>query len=239
MYILLYINNYLYTNYLYTNYLYTNYLYTNYLYTNYLYKKNNNIYNKNLIIYKNAVTLAIKQSNLNYTQYYYSYKRQIKYSILSNEFYFIRFINIISKPYKINKIIYFLNKYYKFMLIHFNTQFNNFKFYFLFINIIINNLLPINALTVHKINKKKKKNARLKNKYENKISYLVPNKRLNFVYKWLKIDIISSNNYSIQNRIYNIFNKLYFNNINYLLIFKLKNKLHTLLLINFLKKKNK
>ena len=48
-----------------------------------------------------------------------------------------------------------------------------------------------------------------------------------------------SDKYSIKNRIYYVLNCLYFNSISSLLIFMLKKKIHNLMLINFLKKKNK
>ena len=167
------------------------------------------------------------------------YKRQLKYNIIKNKFLFNSFMSVVTKHGKKHKIVNIFTCYYKFILMYFNSKFNMHFFYMLFINNIFYNLLPMNALKLNKINKKKKKNARLKSKYENSISYLIPNKRLNFVYKWLKIDVIIASQYSIKSRIYNILNHLYFNNTSSLLIFILKKKLHNLMLINFLKKKNK
>ena len=111
------------------------------------------------------------------------YKRQLKYNIIHNKILFNSFISILTKYGKLNKIINILNLYYKYILINFKVKFNNYIFYAIFINKILYNLLPINAVKFKKKNKKKKKNARLKSKYESTVSYLLPNKRLNFVYK--------------------------------------------------------
>ena len=55
-------------------------------------------------------------------------------------------------------------------------------FYISFINNLYN-LMSINQISLTRINKKKKKNAKLKYKYESQIKYLKPHNRLNFIYK--------------------------------------------------------
>ena len=175
--------------------------------------------------------------NKNYNTYFYKYNRQLKYNQINTYSVFQSFINIITKSGNtlvLNKII---NLYYKFILINYKNKFNIINFYQVFIDTICDYLIPINSFILKKINKKKKKNARLKSKYERSISYLVPNKRLNFVYKWLNIELITLDYNKLKYRIYVLFSKLMFGNIKDLLIWNLKKKLHKILLINFLKKK--
>ena len=98
--------------------------------------------------------------------------------------------------------------------------------------------MSINQISLTRINKKKKKNAKLKYKYESQIKYLKPHNRLNFIYKWLKFDIICSTQSTIQKRIYSILFYIINNNLTNLSIYNIKKKLHTTLFIKFFKKKN-
>ena len=109
--------------------------------------------------------------------------------------------------------------------------------YMTFINNLYS-LFSINKITLVSIDKKKKKHAKLKIKYESKIKYLKPINRINFIYKWLKFDIICSKQITLKKRIYSILLYILNNNLINLSIFNIKKKLHTSLLLKFLKKKN-
>ena len=125
-----------------------------------------------------------------------------------------------------------LNIFYK----NINNFISNIDFYLIFINNLYN-LLSINQISLIRINKKKKKNAKLKQKYESIIKYLKPNNRINFIYKWLKFDITCSVHLTLKKRIYNILICLINNNLLNLSVYNIKKKLHTSLMLKFLKKK--
>ncbi len=250
--------NYYKHNYYKYNYCKYNYYKSNYYKYNYYKSKLNVVFFKNYFtptfIEDNWLTyteshlklfpslfLFFKQSNFKLPSHFKNLPSSIRFTQINI---YNKFVNMVCKrglKHKLYaaftqnfKFLYFL--YFQHLNIHTDKWFNLNTYFREVWLALISQTLPVLTLESHRIEKKKRKAMRIKHKFSYIIKYTPAHRRLQVIYKWLKLDFLNLNARGLTMRFKTFLSLLLFN-YQKLLLFKVTNTLHNKLLLNYLAKR--